>query len=178
MALSRQLVFAVFLLAARFGTAAPAAEKRFDLTSLRKIVRVSDPQVSPDGTHVVISVSRPNYEDNRHDAQLVLVEVATGFQQALTSERRGVSSPRWSPAGDRLAFLATGTGAKPQIFVLPMNGGDASQVTRAPNGVQQFAWRPDGKAFAYASADEPPKRTGEERHNDSFEVGNDDFLVT
>jgi dipeptidyl aminopeptidase/acylaminoacyl peptidase len=31
--------------------------------------------------------------------------------------------------------------------------------------------------IAFAAADEPPKKTGEEKFNDSFEVGNDDFLV-
>ena len=51
------------------------------------------------------------------------------------------------------------------------------QITKSRTGVQQFAWRPDGKMIAFAAADEAPKKTGEEKFNDSFEVGNDDFLV-
>ena len=151
---------------------------RFELASLGKLARVSDPQISPDGKSVVVVVARPNYEDNRFDAGLVLVDVANGQERVLTHDRRGVSSPRWSPAGDRLAFLASGANAKPQIFVMPMSGGDALQATKSPAGVQQFAWRPDGQAIAFAATDEAPKRTGEERHNDAFEAGNNDFLVT
>src|SRR5260370_36389386 len=59
-----------------------------------------------------------------------------------------------------------------------MGGGDAWQVTKSSTGVQQFAWSPDGAQIAYVAEEEKPKRTGEERHNDSFEVGNNDFLVT
>ncbi len=153
------------------------AAARFDVVHLEKITRVADPQISPDGKSIVIVVSRPNFAEDRYDADLVLVDVSSSRQRRITHERRGIGSPRWSPAGDRLAFLATGGNTKPQVFVMPMSGGDALQLTKSPTGVQQFAWRPDGMMLAFAAADEAPKKTGDEKFNDSFEVGNDDFLV-
>ena len=150
---------------------------RFDLTHLEKISRVADPQISPDGKSIVILVSHPNFAEDRYDSDLVLVDVASGQKRMLTHERRGISSARWSPAGDRLAFLATGANAKPQIFVMPMTGGDAVQLTKSATGIQQFAWRPDGAVIAFAASEEAAKKTGDEKFNDSFEVGNDDFLV-
>ncbi len=172
MSLTRSL--AVFVLA----TAAVCAA-RYDLSQLGKVVRVTDPQISPDGTSVVVVVSRPNYEENRFDAELILVDTASGNRRVLTRERRELTSPRWSPQGDRLAFLSQPAGAaKPQVFIMPMNGGDSWQVTKSITGVQQFAWSPDGQQIAYVAEEDKPKRTGEERHNDSFEVGNNDFLVT
>lgn len=153
------------------------AASRFDIAHLDKIRRVADPQISPDGKSIVIVVSRPNFADDRYDADLVLVDVAQSKSRTLTHERRSVSFPRWSPAGDRLAFLAAGANNKPQIFVMPMTGGDAVQITKITTGVQQFTWRPDGKMIAFAATEEALKRTGEEKFNDSFEVGNDDFLV-
>ncbi|HEV2690464.1 MAG TPA: DPP IV N-terminal domain-containing protein, partial [Bryobacteraceae bacterium] len=166
-----RLVAAVFLCLPAF------AANRFDTSHLDKIHRVADPQISPDGKSIVVVVSRPNYAEDRHDADLVLVDVSTGRQRQLTHDRRGISSARWSPAGDRLAFLATGVNNKAQIFVMPMTGGDAAQLTKSTTGVQQFAWRPDGLMIAFAASEEPSKRTGDEKFNDSFEVGNDDFLV-
>src|ERR1700687_69213 len=89
------------------------AANRLDIAHLDKIRRVADPQISPDGKSIVIVVSRPNYAEDRYDADLVLVDVSSGHQRTLTHDRRAISSPRWSPASDRLAFLATGVNAKP-----------------------------------------------------------------
>src|SRR5258708_9760874 len=116
---------------------------RFDANTPGKIVRSSDPQISPDGRSIAVLVSRANFEENRNDVQLVLIDTASAAQQTLVRERRGVAQPRWSPAGDRLAFLATVDG-KSQVFVLPLRGGEAVQITKAPQGVQQFSWSPDG----------------------------------
>jgi dipeptidyl aminopeptidase/acylaminoacyl peptidase len=152
------------------------------LDDLGRVVRVSDPQIAPDGRSIVVVVARANYEVNRYDAELALIDVAGSGVRVLTRDRQNVSQPRFSPAGDRLAFLSnfTLTGPqqpRPQVFVVPMNGGDALRITNAPKGVQQFAWSPDGRTIAYATEDEAERKTGPERFNDSFEVGNDDFLI-
>ena len=84
--------------------AAPAAAERFGLDQIGKIVRLSDPQIAPDGRSVVVIVSRANFDENRYEPELVLVDVTTRSQKVLT--RRRVSQPRWSPTGSSLAFLS------------------------------------------------------------------------
>jgi dipeptidyl aminopeptidase/acylaminoacyl peptidase len=167
-----------------------AQQRRIQLDDLAKVVTVSDPQISPDGKSIVCVVSRPNFDEDRSDNELVLVDAATGAQRVLTFERKDAGSPRWSPNGDRLAFLAVVPYTKdkkddtakredsPQVFVMPMSGGDAKKVTNAPNGVEQFAWRPNGKDIAYVTRDDLPNQKEIEKHNDSFEVGDNDYLVT
>ena len=150
---------------------------RFGIDSIGKIVRLTDPQISPDGKSIAIVVSRANYEEDRYDPQLVLIDVATRAQRILTRDRRGLGQARWSPDGARLAFLSAVDG-KPQIFVLPMNGGDPLQVTKSATGVQQYAWRPGASGeIAYVATDEAPKVAGEERHNKAFEIQNNHFLL-
>ena len=189
-------LFATALGFLTLGPAVARAQSRpFELADLGRIVRVAEPQISPDGGSVAVVISRANYAQNQYDATLVIVDVATGAQRVLISGRSGLASPRWSPSGDRIAFLASaalppdrgamapsgGSMARPlaQLHSVRIADDSVTLVTRAPLGVQQFAWRPDGGAFAYVTADAPaPRGTAEgEKFNDSFEVGNDDYLV-
>ena len=160
---------------------ASAQARKMELGDLQKIVDVSNPAISPDGKSIVIIVSRVNWDQDRYDSQLVLVDIATGAQRPLTNIRKGLDSPQWSPSGDRLAFLAEAGEEKKaaeQIFVLPMNGGEPQQITSAPLGVEQFAWRPDGVFVAFSSPDESPNKAAIEKHHDLFEVGDNSFLDT
>ena len=153
------------------------AAATFQVADVGKIVKVSDPQISPDGKSIVIVVSRPNYQLDVNETQLVLVDIVSHRQRVLTRDRKGISYPRWSPSGEQLAFLANDVNNKPQIFLMPMNGGDSEQLTKIPTGVQQFAWKPDGSAIAFAASDEAAKREGEAKFDDAFAVGDNDFLV-
>jgi dipeptidyl aminopeptidase/acylaminoacyl peptidase len=170
----------VFLALATPGRAMIQARK-IELGDFQKIVTVSSPEISPDGKSIIIVVSRVNWNEDRNDSGLVLVDISTGTQRLLTNIRKGLSSPQWSPSGDRLAFLAEAGEEKKvaaQIFVLPMNGGEPQQITHAPLGVEQFAWRPDGSSVAFVSPDEPANNAEIEKHHDLFEVGDNDFLAT
>lgn len=162
-----------------FTPLATAQTKRFDLDASSKLVRLSDPNIAPDGKSIVVVVARANYEDNRWENELVLVDVASSAQRVLTSGRTDVTQPRWSPSGDRLAFISaapTGRESKPQIFVLAMNGGESKRITNAPNGVQHYAWKPDGQEIAFVTADDSPNKKIGDREI-AFEVGNDHFLI-
>ena len=158
----------------------PKDAKPMTPDDLGKLVGVSDPHISPDGKSIAVIVGRPNYDANRTDTELVLVDIATGKKRVLTHDRHGVARPRWSPSGDRLAFVASAgesKEAKHQIFVLPMAGGDAMRITDSPTGVSDYAWKPDGSAIAYAAPDEPANKKEIEKGNDAFEVGNNDFTL-
>ncbi|MFZ0638545.1 MAG: S9 family peptidase [Candidatus Acidiferrales bacterium] len=162
--------------------AAQAQQKRFQVSDpdLRKMVTVSDPQISPDDKSIAVVVGHINMKEDSTDSELVLIDIATGAQRVMTSGHKHASSPRWSPNGDRLAFVAASDESKdatPQIFILPMDGGDAKKITSAPDGVEQFAWRPDGAMIAYVTPD-PADKKAIEAHHDAFQVGDTDFLET
>jgi len=153
-----------------------AAQRRFELADLGREVSLSSPRLSPDGAAIAVVATRTNYADNRFERSLLLVDVASGSIRELTPGRRSVGQVAWSPSGDRLAFLDRQGDEPPQIYVLPLEGGEARRVTDAKRGVSDFAWRPDGALFGYLTEDEPLEREGEERHNKSFEVGDNMYL--
>lgn len=158
-----RIALCLVCLASSFSSAA----ERFNLDHAAKIVNVINPQIAPDGKSIVVAVSRANLKDNRYDTQLVQVNVETKAQKILT--RRQATQHEWSPDGTRLAFLAPEEG-KQQIWVLPIDGGEAVQVSKSATGVESYEWRPDGKAFVYRAVEEAPKKEGEEKANRSFEA--------
>ena len=157
------------------------AQKKFELADYAKFVNISDPQIAPDGKAVVIVVSRPDYVQNRFNAELVWIDVVSGKKRVLTQDRFSVSSPRWSPNGEQLAFISKagqGKDANNQIFLLSMLGGEAKQITKAPKGVQHFAWSPNSTDIAYAALNEPKNKAEIEKGFTGFEITNNDMFVS
>ena len=60
------------------------------------------------------------------------------------------SQPRWSPNGDRLAYISTAEGDAPQLFVRWMATGEAVRITGLPDSPGSIAWSPDGRQIAYS----------------------------
>lgn len=162
-----------------FGSVVPslAQEGPLELADLGRLVRLSHPAISPDGQSVALISVRTNYEENREDRSLDLVDLATGKRRDLTPERPGVNDPHWSPSGDRLAFLDSAEDGPPHLYVLPMAGGEARQITSGDESVRFYEWSPDGRSIVYGRTDEAEEKEGEERHNRSFEVGDNSYLT-
>jgi dipeptidyl aminopeptidase/acylaminoacyl peptidase len=167
----RSILFTLVL-----ASAASAQTRPVELGDLGRGVTLASPRLSPDGRQVAVVVGRTNYADNRFEYSLQLVDVATGTVRNLTPGRRDVGQVEWSPAGDRLAFLDKQGEEPVQLFVLPLGGGEARQLTHAKRNVSTFAWNPKGTVLGFLTEDEPAERTGEERHNKSFEVGDNMYL--
>jgi dipeptidyl aminopeptidase/acylaminoacyl peptidase len=155
-----------------------AQDRTLTVDDMRLEIGVSSPALSPDGSQAIITTRTPNYEDNRFDQTLVVVDVASGEQRDLTPHRPKVGQPRWSPDGRQIAFLDSGGDDNgKQVFVLHMGGGEARQVTEAEEGVASFAWSADGAHIFYTTRDSLEEVEGEERHNKSFEVGDSSYLT-
>ncbi len=155
---------------------APAQTRKFTADDLSKVVRITDPEISPDGKAIACVIGRANLTEDRWESEIELIDVESKQAVVVTHDRKGVSQPTWSPTGDRLAFLAQDADSQAQIFVVKRNSLDPIQVTHSKTGVRAMAWRPDGLAFAYAAADEEPTKRGEAKFDDAFEVGDNDFL--
>ena len=127
-----------------FGSPGPAHARLIDQAALRNEVGLSQPQISPDGKSIAFMKSTMDFVKDERHSQLMLLDIASGAIRPLTYDRTGVDSPRWSPTGDRLAFIADAgppDNTQSQIFVMPLSGGDALYI-----GVRNSA-RPLGLAF-------------------------------
>jgi dipeptidyl aminopeptidase/acylaminoacyl peptidase len=157
--------------------ALPVSATRLHVADLSKIVRLTDPEISPDGKSIVVVAGHANLDEDRTDTELILVDVASHTTRVLTRRERA-GFPRLSPDGKTLAFLAADDKKNLQIWTLSLElGGDSTQLTHSPTSIEQIAWRPDGKALAFVAEDQEPERKGRAKFNDSIEIGSNDFLA-
>ncbi len=178
MRVSRSVVIVAVCLGMGVGAVRVSHAAGLQLEHLRKLTRLSDPRISPDGRHIALILSTPVWKTDTRNTRLVLVDVATGHQRTLTWHRQKVSSPRWSPDGGRLAFLAKDPKTHHvQIFVMPMDGGDALRITSAKEGVDTFSWSPDGTRIAFIAEDGPLDEKAIEQHDKVFHVTDGNFLL-
>jgi dipeptidyl aminopeptidase/acylaminoacyl peptidase len=88
----------------------------------------------------------------------------------LTFSHEGEAHPRWSPDGAYLGFLSARPDPtapssdeddeeepKDQIWVLPVDGGEARRVTNAKEGVMDYTWTPDSRAIVYLAPEPRPR---------------------
>jgi dipeptidyl aminopeptidase/acylaminoacyl peptidase len=114
------------------------------------------PAVSPDGTQVVVAVSRADLDANDYAGDLWIAPAdGSSPPRRLTGGWRD-SAPTFSPDGQWLAFVRAvrdddGKVGKPQLYVLPMAGGEARKLTDEPLGVDEPVWSPDSTRLAYTA---------------------------
>ncbi len=114
------------------------------------IHRITDPQISPDGTNVAFVVTTMDKATNKGSSDIWIVPVRGGEARRLTTSPASDSQPRWSPDGRTIAFTSTRSGS-PQIWTIAPDGGEAVQVTRMSTGASGPVWCPKGQKIAFVS---------------------------
>jgi len=126
---------------------------------LYRIERVSSAVVSPDGGQVAYVVGTSDLEKNSTTSAIWMVPVAGGEPRRMTAATSSAGSPRFSPDGRLLSFLATrGEGARQQVWAIDLSGGEARPITDVKQGVRGYEWAPDSRRLALMIRDQAPER--------------------
>ena len=155
------------ILLAIVSLAAPAAAqpaRPMTIVDLIQMPSVGNPQLSPDGSQVLYTKTVADWEENRRFTHIRRVNADGSGDIRLTSGERGESSPRWSPDGDFVAFLARRDGPFSQIYGISNSGGEASPLTDHESSVGSFRFAPGGSHIYFLAPD--PKTAEEKRKDD------------
>lgn len=133
--------------------AATARAKQGRLPETGDLLQVavpSDPRIAPDGTQVVWTLTESDIDEDRNATSLW---TAAPDQDARRLTQGPFDAmPRWSPDGRWLAFLRRqGEATKPQVWLLPIAGGEPRELTSLAEGASDLAWAPDSRRILVCS---------------------------
>jgi dipeptidyl aminopeptidase/acylaminoacyl peptidase len=152
------LLAATALGAPALAAPATAPNRYFTGGDLFNLEVATDPQISPDGRTIAYVRESNDIMTDKARRTIWLVDASTGQQRPLVAGSGSYFSPRWSPDGTRLAYVAA-EGASPQLFVRWMGSGESARITGLPDSPGAIAWSPDGRRIAYSMfvPDDGPK---------------------
>jgi TolB protein len=104
----------------------------------------ADARPAPDGTAIALTLTR--------DGNTEIYTMSRGKLTRLTETWQIDTSPTWSPAGDRLAFVSARLGAA-EIFVMDRDGANAEPLTGLGLNAQNPEWSPAGDQIVFSARD-------------------------
>jgi dipeptidyl aminopeptidase/acylaminoacyl peptidase len=148
---------------------APSSPKALTPEISIKRWSIGDLHFSPDGNRLAMVVSEPPKTTGAH-RNIWVYDFSTHALKQFTASAKADTRPRWSPDGQTLAFLSNRDGDN-QIYLIPVDGGEARPLTESKTGVSSFEWSPDGKRIALeTTAPKTPEEEKKEKEKDDAQV--------
>jgi dipeptidyl aminopeptidase/acylaminoacyl peptidase len=132
-------------LAAALPMAAQQSKRAFTIEDFYRVRTASELDVSRDGSRFVFTVTTSNLPQAKRSTNIWIGDTNGGNVHQLT---RGDADKggHFSPDGSTISFLRDNN-----VWLLPLAGGEARQLTSFPTGASDPLWSPDGKWIAFSS---------------------------
>jgi dipeptidyl aminopeptidase/acylaminoacyl peptidase len=150
-----------------------AQKQPFNVETMVRLARISEPALSPDGKQVAFTVQTIDMEKNAKPKQIYLVPVEGGFPRQITHDGTQNERPRWSPDSKQIYFVSNRSGSS-QIWAMDPDGGHVRQVSHVSTEASGILVTPDGKKVVFLSSvypecgsDDPCNKTKLEGENSS-----------
>ena len=143
-------IIAALLLTTSFSLVAEESDNRKFLSKdIFELEIAGDPRISPDGSQVAYVRQSMDIMTDQVRANVWVVGTDGRGHRPLLSGTDSFSSPRWSPSGDRLAYVASAGERGPELYVRWMDTGQTALLSNLPADPDDIAWSPDGKQIAF-----------------------------
>ena len=139
---------------------------------------VGSPVISPDGKIIVYSTTTTDWGENAYDSELWMAKENEAPVQLTRTNKGSSGNAAFSPDGKFISFIAD-RGNKRQIYLISVQGGEALQITKDEDGINSYAWNPDGTKIAYSKTQPKSKKdkTKEERYG-AFGIEGEEYQLT
>ena len=131
---------------------AQVGKEKVVVTDLTRIKQIGSISIAPDGKKAIYSLRTSEInEENKLEYDYHTHLFLTDFQtvRQITRGAESVASASWSPDSKQIAFTRNIKG-KSQIFVMPLDGGEAFQLSDSKYGASNPNWSKDGSKISFS----------------------------
>lgn len=127
-------------------------KRAMTIDDLITTIRVSDPQLSPDGKRVLYTRSTTVLDTGKRNSDIWVVPAdGSSAPRAFIGGEKSQNTARFTPDGKRVVFISNREGAF-QVYVADLDGRNSKAITKVSGGVQSpMIVSPDGKKVAFVS---------------------------
>ncbi|MFL2665818.1 MAG: S9 family peptidase [Flavobacteriaceae bacterium] len=119
---------------------------RLSLEHYKNYEWTSNPALSPDGEQILYSRTWINLIDDKRETDLWIMNKDGSANRFFLNGSQG----KWSPDGNKIAFIKEGEPNGKQIFVKYIGiEGEPTQITKLEKSPSSFEWSPDSKYVAF-----------------------------
>ena len=163
----RARLFLILLAAAAWAQAPTAWTPEVSM----QVRPVGDVVPSPDGKLVAYTETRAviDTEKSEIDTQIFLAHADGSRRVQLTRGEKSASSPAFSPDG-RYVYFSSERSGKPNLWRIPVNGGEAEMLTDWKGEIGAYHVSPDGKWVAFAGMEPRPEEEKQKKEKRDFRV--------
>jgi dipeptidyl aminopeptidase/acylaminoacyl peptidase len=124
------------------------AQNKLTPELLWKLGRVSEIQLSPDGSKLLYGVTWYSLQENRGNRDLYVIPTTGGTPVKLTTFEGPDFNGVWRPDGKKIGYISTSSG-EAQMWEMNPDGSGKIQVSEIKGGINSFSYAPDARHILY-----------------------------
>ena len=141
------LIFALFFIGFQ-NISSQEQKTAFQTLDVFSLEWASNPQISPDASQILYRRNGFDIMKDNSRGDLWIINSDGSSHRKLTSREVSESQAKWSPTGDRIAFVsATNEGS--ELYMYWVKTGQIAKLTQLEMSPGNLSWSPDGKQIAF-----------------------------
>ena len=154
--MQRFLIFIIFFISFQI-VSSQEQKTAFHSLDVFSLEWASNPQISPDASQIIYRRNGFDIMKDNPKGNLWILNSDGSLHRKLTSREVNESQAKWSPNGDRIAFVSS-TDEGSELYMYWVKTGQIAKLSQLEMSPGNITWSPDGKqiAFTMFKAEKPP----------------------
>ncbi|MEO6348695.1 MAG: S9 family peptidase, partial [Aquaticitalea sp.] len=140
------LIFSLLICANSFAQ----KTQKLELLDVFNMEYVSDPQISPDGNHIIYVRNFKDVMTDKNLSNLWMVNTDGSRNRPITTGNQNDFSPSWSHDGTRIVFKSNMKDDKVKLYMMWMDSKDVLALTNTQESAGAVSWSWDDTQLAFS----------------------------